>query len=108
MALLSTAINANAPVSDLRYGGLGMNPGILGTNLTPAGYLMSQNPRIGLAGNAMLAGGYNSAGVMASGLSSSFSGMDSNYGMNSMSPSVMGRKFRVLLYYLVVRLIDSI
>lgn len=68
-----------------------MYPVILGTNLTPAGYLVSQNPGIGLTGDAMLAGGYNSAGVKASGLSSSFGGMDSKYGMNSMSPSAMGR-----------------
>ncbi|XP_075517714.1 UBP1-associated protein 2B-like [Primulina tabacum] len=91
VALQSTLSNANAPVSDLRYGGLGMNAGILGANLTPAGYLMSQNPGIGLADNAMLAAGYNAAGLMTSGLSSSFGGMGSNYGMNSMSPSVMGR-----------------
>ncbi|KZV27389.1 hypothetical protein F511_02498 [Dorcoceras hygrometricum] len=89
--LQSNGSSVNASVGDLRYGGLGVNPGILGANLTPAGYLMSQNPGIGLAGNAMLAAGYNSANLMSSGLSSSFGGMGSNYGMNSLSPSVMGR-----------------
>ncbi|XP_073043212.1 UBP1-associated protein 2B-like [Primulina eburnea] len=91
VALQSTASVANASVSDLSYGGLGVNPGVLGANLTPARYLMSQNPGIGLAGNAILAAGYNSAGLMTSGLSSSFGGMGSDYGMNSLSPNVMGR-----------------
>lgn len=89
LSLQSTASTANASVSDLSYGGLGVNPGILGSNLTPAGYLMSQNPGIGLTGNAMLAAGYNPASLVTSGSSSSFGRMGSDYGMNS--PNVMAR-----------------
>ncbi|KAL0339881.1 UNVERIFIED_CONTAM: UBP1-associated protein 2A [Sesamum radiatum] len=61
-----------------------------GTNLNASGLLMAHNPGIGLAGNAMMAAGYNPAGLVASGLSTPVAGMTGNYGINSMSPGVIG------------------
>ncbi|KAL0383336.1 UNVERIFIED_CONTAM: UBP1-associated protein 2A [Sesamum calycinum] len=72
------------------YNSLGVNTGILGTNLNASGLLMAHNPGIGLAGNAMMAAGYNPAGLVASGLSTPVAGMTGNYGINSMSPGVIG------------------
>ncbi|KAL0359724.1 UNVERIFIED_CONTAM: UBP1-associated proteins 1A [Sesamum angustifolium] len=76
--------------TDVSYNSLGVNTGILGTNLNASGLLMAHNPGIGLAGNAMMAAGYNPAGLVASGLSTPVAGMTGNYGINSMSPGVIG------------------
>ncbi|KAL3841092.1 hypothetical protein ACJIZ3_025683 [Penstemon smallii] len=74
-------------VTNVSYGSLGVNPGIMGSNLNAGGLMMAQNPGIGLAGNPMLAAGYNPAGFVASGLSMPIAGMGGNYGI---SPGVMG------------------
>ncbi|PIN06420.1 RNA-binding protein musashi/mRNA cleavage and polyadenylation factor I complex, subunit HRP1 [Handroanthus impetiginosus] len=79
----TSVANMNPAVSDVNYGSVGANAGILGANLNASGLLMAQNQGIGLAGNGMLAAGYNPAGLVASGLSG-------NYGINSISPNVMG------------------
>ncbi|KAK6159025.1 hypothetical protein DH2020_006339 [Rehmannia glutinosa] len=75
-----TGVGSVTPaVTDVNYGGLGVN---MGTNLNSSGVFMAQNPGIGLAGNAMMAAGYNPAG-----LSAPIAGMSGNY---AISPSVMG------------------
>ncbi|KAL0404687.1 UNVERIFIED_CONTAM: UBP1-associated protein 2B [Sesamum radiatum] len=80
----SSVSSMNSAVTDVGYNSLGVNTGILGTNLNASGLLMAHNPGIGLAGNAMMAAGYNPAGLVASGLSTPI------YGINSMSPGVIG------------------
>lgn len=104
----SNASTMNPTVSDVNYSSLGMNTGFLGANLNPSGLLMAQNSGMGLAGNALLAAGYNpsslsvgynpaglSAGynpgaLAASRLGSSMGGMSGNYGISSISPTVIG------------------
>ncbi|KAH6779508.1 hypothetical protein C2S52_010745 [Perilla frutescens var. hirtella] len=105
----TSASSVNPAPTDVSYSSLGMNTGILGANLNATGLLMSQNPGIGLAGNALLAAGYNPAslaagynpaglaaagynpaGLAASRLGASMGGMSGNYGINSISPTVMG------------------
>ncbi|XP_047941633.1 UBP1-associated protein 2B-like [Salvia hispanica] len=80
--------SVNPAATDVNYSNLGMNTGMLGANLNAGGFLMAQNPGIGLAGNALLAAGYDQAGLAASIFGASLSG---NYGINSISPTVMGR-----------------
>ncbi|KAK4412725.1 UBP1-associated protein 2A [Sesamum alatum] len=86
----SNVSSTNSAVTDVSYNSLGMNTGMMGTNLNASGLLMAQNPGIGLAGNAMLAAGYNPGGLVASGLSTPIAGVTGNYGINSMSPGVIG------------------
>ncbi|KAG8372274.1 hypothetical protein BUALT_Bualt12G0049300 [Buddleja alternifolia] len=87
----SSVGSVNPAVSDVSYSNLGGNAGILGANFNTSGLLMGQNPAIGLAGNPMLAGGYNPAGLTYPGLNTPMGGMSGNYGLNSISPSgVMG------------------
>lgn len=101
----SNATSTNPTVTDVNHSSLGMNTGFLGANLNPSGLLMAQNP---LAGNAWLASGYNPAGLAAgynpaalaagynpaglaaSRLGSSMGGMSGGYGINSISPTVIG------------------
>lgn len=95
----SSASSVNPAATDVSYSNLGVNTGILGANLNASGLLMAQNPGIGLAGNALLAAGYNPAGLATgytpaslavSRLSASMGGMSGNYGINSISPSAIG------------------
>ncbi|XP_057785277.1 UBP1-associated protein 2A-like [Salvia miltiorrhiza] len=86
----SNASNVKPAATDVNYNTLGMNTGILGANLNAGGFMMAQNPGIGLAGNPLLAAGYNPAGLAASRLGASMGGMSGNYGINSISPTVMG------------------
>lgn len=95
----SSASSVNPAANDVSYSNLGVNTGILGANLNASGLLMAQNPGIGFAGNALLAAGYNPAGLATgytpaslavSRLSASMGGMSGNYGINSISPSAIG------------------
>ncbi|KAL2232891.1 UBP1-associated protein 2A-like [Sesamum indicum] len=90
VSVQSSVSSMNSAVTDVSYNNLGVNTGILGTNLNASGLLMAHNPGIGLAGNAIMAAGYNPAGLVASGLSTPIAGMTGNYGINSMSPGVIG------------------
>ncbi|KAL1531114.1 UBP1-associated protein 2B-like [Salvia divinorum] len=83
--------SVNPASTDVNYGNLGMNTGMLGANLNTAGFLFAQNPGIGLAGNALLATGYDQAGLAASIFGASMGGMSGNYGINSIIPTVTGR-----------------
>lgn len=115
-----SASSVNPAATDVSYSSLGMNTGMLGANLNASGIMMAQNPGIGLAGNALLAAGYNPAslaaagynpaslaatgynpaslaaagynpaGLAASRLGASMGGMSGNHGINSISPTVVG------------------
>lgn len=79
--------------TDVSYGNLGVNAGMLGANLNASGLFMAPNPGTGLAGNGMFAAGYgyNPSGLVAPALSTQAAAAGSaNYGMGSFGPTVMG------------------
>lgn len=82
----SNAANKNVNVSSDANYGFGLNAGeILGSNLSAGGMLMQQNPGIGMVANPMWA----AAALNQSGLGAAMAGMGGNYGINSISPSVL-------------------
>ncbi|XP_052175503.1 UBP1-associated protein 2A-like [Diospyros lotus] len=92
-----TASIQQTEVSTVNYG-VGVNPAIISHNVNPAAVLMGQNQGIAL-GNPYLASALGQAGLQASapspGLGPSLGAAPSlaysgNYGLNSISPSMMG------------------
>lgn len=90
VAVQNSAGTMNTAVNDVNYGSLGASTGFIGTNLSGTGLLMAQNQGMGMAGNPMIAAGYNPVGIGAAGMSAPFGGISGNYGINNISPTVMG------------------
>lgn len=84
---------AGVPQSDIvgsmNYN-VGVNPAFYAANLNPAALMMGQNPSFGLA-NPMMVSSLNQTGLATSiGANPQSLGFSGNYGINTVSPSVIG------------------